>query len=107
MLFQIKDDILDYSSKSLISGKSFGNDIKEGKLILPLLFSLQKMNLLEKQKVYKILRNKKTTVQEIQLVYDLIKKYKGIELAEKVVKKYYSDSKQFSLILNKMFIMKY
>ena len=26
-------------------------------------------------------------------MYDLIKKYKGIELAEKVVKKYYSDSK--------------
>ena len=54
MLFQIKDDILDYSSKSLISGKSFGNDIKEGKINLPLLFSLKKMNLLEKQKVYKI-----------------------------------------------------
>ncbi len=93
LLFQIKDDILDYSSKSLISGKSFGNDIKEGKINLPLLFSLKKMNLLEKQKVYKILRNKKTTIQEIQFVHDLIKKYKGIELAEKVIEKYYSESK--------------
>tara|TARA_B100000902_G_scaffold377420_1_gene409624 strand:- start:92 stop:1060 length:969 start_codon:yes stop_codon:yes gene_type:complete len=93
LLFQIKDDILDYTSKSLISGKSFGNDIKEGKINFPLLLSLNKMTLMEKQKVYSILRSKKTTTKEIYSVYYLIKKYKGIELADTVVKRYYSESK--------------
>ena len=93
LIFQIKDDILDYTSKSLVSGKSFGNDIKEGKINFPLLLSLNKMNLMEKQKIYRILRSKKTTTKEIYFVYDLIKKYKGIELADIVVKRYYSESK--------------
>ncbi len=93
LLFQIKDDILDYTHKSIISGKSFGNDIKEGKINFPLLLSLNKMNVLEKQQVYRILRSKKTTKQDIYIVYDLIKKYKGIELAELVVQRYYSESK--------------
>jgi len=93
ILFQIKDDILDYTSKSIISGKSFGNDIKEGKINFPLLISLNKMNVIEKRKVYKILRSKKTTTEEIYSIYDLIKKYKGIELAEVVVNRYYSESK--------------
>ena len=93
VLFQIKDDILDYTNKSIISGKSFGNDIKEGKINLPLLFSFRQMNLIEKQKAYKILRSKNTTTHDIYIVYDLIKKYKGIEKAESVVEKFYSESK--------------
>jgi octaprenyl-diphosphate synthase len=38
--FQIKDDIFDYSDSCLI-GKPTGNDLKEGKITLPLIFALQ------------------------------------------------------------------
>jgi octaprenyl-diphosphate synthase len=38
--FQIKDDIFDYSDSSLI-GKPTGNDLKEGKITLPLIYALK------------------------------------------------------------------
>ena len=47
-IFQIKDDILDYQNNTL-TGKQSGNDIKEGKINLPLLYALKKMNFLEKK----------------------------------------------------------
>ena len=42
--FQIKDDLLDYSSSGMILGKPVGNDIKEKKITLPLLFALNQTN---------------------------------------------------------------
>ena len=41
MIFQIKDDILDYSSSD-ITGKIMGNDLKESKINLPLLLAIKK-----------------------------------------------------------------
>ena len=41
--FQIKDDIFDYVSKSSILGKPVGNDLKEKKFTLPLIFSISKV----------------------------------------------------------------
>ena len=40
MIFQIKDDILDYSSSD-ITGKIMGNDLKESKINLPLLLAIK------------------------------------------------------------------
>ena len=43
MIFQIKDDILDYYS-SKITGKIMGNDFKESKINLPLLLVIKKFS---------------------------------------------------------------
>ena len=92
LLFQIKDDILDYSSKSDKSGKKSGNDIKEGKINLPLLYALQSMPILEKRKVYKILRKKTNQLNEIKFVENLVMKYKGIEKSELLINDYFNDA---------------
>lgn len=42
--FQIKDDALEFESDEKTFGKSFGNDISEGKISLPVIFALQKMS---------------------------------------------------------------
>ncbi len=39
--FQLVDDILDYSGNSSNSGKELGNDLKQGKVTLPLIYILQ------------------------------------------------------------------
>ena len=41
MAFQIKDDLFDYASEKI--GKPTGNDIKEKKLHLPLIYTLNKI----------------------------------------------------------------
>ncbi len=97
MLFQIKDDILDYTRKSIISGKSYGNDIKEGKINLPLLLALKEMTFKEKNFTYKVLRSKKTKNNDIVKVFSLIKKYNGLNNAELISNKFSEDAKKLLL----------
>ena len=90
-IFQIKDDILDYD-ESPFSGKSFGNDTREGKINLPLLYALKKMTLLEKNSIYRILRKKTNSQKEISLVKKGVLKYNGIEQAESIMNKNYDQA---------------
>ena len=43
MLFQIIDDILDYTGDEARVGKTLGNDLKQGYYTLPLIYALRKM----------------------------------------------------------------
>jgi len=92
IIFQIKDDILDYGLLQY-TGKKSGNDIKEGKINLPLLYSLSKMKFLEKRKSIRILRNKKNTIQDIGFIFSMVKKYKGIDFSQAKINKYYEQAK--------------
>ncbi len=91
LMFQLKDDILDYNNSHSISGKKSGNDIKEGKINLPLLYALKNMTLVEKNRVYKILRKKINTLDELELVQKLVKQYGGVKDTELLIQNYYSD----------------
>ncbi len=55
--FQIKDDILDYQGKSEILGKPIGNDIKEKKITLPLIYSLSKSDKSDKKKIISLIKD--------------------------------------------------
>src|SRR6202011_1642046 len=41
MAFQLVDDILDFTSREKILGKPVGNDLREGKVTLPLIYALE------------------------------------------------------------------
>lgn len=67
MAFQIKDDLLDYEGTNK-TGKPLGNDIKEQKITLPLIYTLQQLPFLDKKKmIYNIKRHHKNKhkMQEI------------------------------------------
>jgi octaprenyl-diphosphate synthase len=81
MIFQIKDDILDYSSSD-ITGKIMGNDLKESKINLPLLLAIKNFSFLERQKVFYILKKNKKKKEDIYYLIDLVKKKNGISLSE-------------------------
>ena len=91
LIFQIKDDILDYPTKFKKSGKKIGIDIQEGKINLPLLSAINKMTFNEKRHVYSILRKKTNNVSEIKFVQDLVFLYRGIEYAESLISKYHNE----------------
>ena len=92
IIFQIKDDVLDYSI-STYTGKKSGNDIKEGKINLPLLYALERMNFLEKRRVFSILKMKNNSTNDIEFVFSMVKKYNGIDSAESKINTYYNDAK--------------
>lgn len=45
IVFQIIDDVLDYESSEKIMGKNSGDDLRDGKATLPLIFAIQKTTL--------------------------------------------------------------
>jgi octaprenyl-diphosphate synthase len=76
--FQIKDDLLDYTSSSVI-GKPSYQDIKEKKLTLPLIFALSKASSKEKHRVLKIVRRHNKNSTKVKEVVNFVKSSGGIE----------------------------
>lgn len=79
MAFQIKDDLFDYTQERI--GKPTGNDIKEKKLTLPLIFTLQQAERPIRQKLIYILKNENTQAPRVNWVIDTVKEYGGIDYA--------------------------
>ncbi len=55
MAFQLVDDILDFTSTEKILGKPAGNDLREGKVTLPMIYALENASEEERQMVQTIL----------------------------------------------------
>lgn len=86
--FQIKDDVLDYTSKTLTLGKPVGNDIREGKITLPMIYALSQSTGRDKSKVQSLLKKSKNTNDEVKFVVDFVRNNGGIEYAEKEAYKF-------------------
>ena len=78
--FQIRDDILDYEGSGL-TGKISGNDIKEKKITLPLIHSLEKASLSRKRHILHIIGNNKKSKSEVAEVISFVSENGGLEYA--------------------------
>lgn len=79
MAFQIKDDLFDYGTKDV--GKPTGNDIKEKKLTLPLIYTLNTCDAKIRKKIIYIVKNENTDKEKVKFVIDEVKKAGGIAYA--------------------------
>ncbi|MCL2596667.1 MAG: polyprenyl synthetase family protein [Paludibacter sp.] len=78
--FQIRDDIFDYFDNKNI-GKPTGNDIREGKITLPLIFALQNSDEKSKSEILNIINNNDLDNKNISEIIDFTCKNGGIEYA--------------------------
>ncbi len=78
--FQIKDDIFDYQEKGLI-GKPTGNDIKEKKITLPLLYLLNNSKPAERLRILRLVKRKNKNTEAVRELVDLVVRKGGIEYA--------------------------
>lgn len=88
--FQIQDDILDIELSGQERekfGKSFGNDIKEGKRSLMVIYTLQKASKKDRERLIKILNLHTDSLKLKKEAIAILKKYKSIEYAKNVAKK--------------------
>jgi octaprenyl-diphosphate synthase len=95
MAFQIKDDLFDYGNNNI--GKPTGNDIKEKKLTLPLIYTLNNVDKTIKKRIIYILKNENTNKGKIRFVLDVVKDKGGIEYA---CKKMFTFRDEALLVLN-------
>jgi len=85
--FQIKDDLFDYNRNGKI-GKPTGNDIKEKKMTLPLIYALQQCTSAEKSKIIHIIRHQNKNAKKVDKVLDFVDQYNGLEYAEGQMRHY-------------------
>jgi octaprenyl-diphosphate synthase len=77
--FQIKDDLFDYGKEDI--GKPTGNDIKEKKLTLPLIYTLNNIDKSSKRALIYIIKNENKHPEKINIVIDAVIKAGGIKYA--------------------------
>lgn len=80
MAFQIKDDIFDYGTPNDI-GKPTGNDIREQKMTLPLIYALQHSEKEVKRELINIVKNHHNDASKVKRAIQLVIQAGGIEYA--------------------------
>ena len=77
--FQLIDDILDFTADEATLGKPVGNDLREGKVTLPLILSLQRCTPEEKRLVETVLNDGNYDSVPFAEIRSLVDRYDGIE----------------------------
>lgn len=90
--FQIRDDILDYEGSLSITGKRAGGDIKEKKITLPLIYSLNQVSSFKAAEIRKIIKNGKDKIK-VEEVINFVRENRGIDYAVSKAKTYSQKAK--------------
>ncbi|MBL7734064.1 MAG: polyprenyl synthetase family protein [Chitinophagaceae bacterium] len=78
--FQIKDDLFDYGSDAV--GKPTGNDIKEKKLTLPLIYTLNNVSRPVRRELIYIIKNQNKDPQKVKQAIGIVHENGGITYAQ-------------------------
>mgnify|MGYP001255666184 FL=1 len=100
ILFQIKDDLLDYSNTSKTGKQSF-QDLKEGKVTYPFFFALRNSSQKEKKQLISFLGNQRLNEKKALV---LISKLNGLTKTQQLAEKFYTSSIDAAKTINNQFI---
>ncbi|MEM4658260.1 MAG: polyprenyl synthetase family protein [Candidatus Methanosuratincola sp.] len=92
--FQITDDALDYSANEEEFGKAIGQDLGEGKITLPLLYSLRQASQGEREAVKGIIESGAIGKEEIDYVFNIVERYNGVARCLKTAERYAEAAKK-------------
>tara|TARA_S200000501_G_C20857504_1_gene758326 strand:+ start:1039 stop:1971 length:933 start_codon:yes stop_codon:yes gene_type:complete len=89
--FQIKDDLFDYTQSPLI-GKPTGIDIKEQKMTLPLIYTLNSVNDSTKHQIINVVKNHNNNEKKVAEIIQLVKNNNGLEYAKMKMEMYHKEA---------------
>jgi octaprenyl-diphosphate synthase len=92
MAFQIKDDLFDYGERKI--GKPIGIDIKEKKMTLPLIYTLNTVSPKEKRAIINTVKNHNKDKKKVNDLIALVKAKGGLDFAIQKMEEYKSQAKQ-------------
>ena len=84
--FQIKDDTFDYFDDPIV-GKPTGNDLREGKITLPLIYALSKKELPEHEEMNTLVHKPQLSDEEINTLVEFAKNNGGIDYSYEVMER--------------------
>jgi octaprenyl-diphosphate synthase len=92
MAFQLKDDLFDYGKADV--GKPTGNDIKEKKVTLPLIYTIQHANPVLKKKILYIVKHQHTDKDKVNFVVEVVNQSGGLQYAAEKMMAYRDEAFQ-------------
>lgn len=90
--FQIKDDLFDYGEDDI--GKPVGIDIKEKKMTLPLIYSLNKADKHKRNQIINYIKNNSQDELKVKEVISFVKSMNGLHYAEQMMYTYQEEAIQ-------------
>jgi octaprenyl-diphosphate synthase len=96
LAFQLKDDIFDFGSAADI-GKPTGNDIREQKMTLPIIYTLNNAPIAEATELRNIIKNHNDSETHIRNAIDIVKRNQGIAYAEQKMRSLGNEAKSLLL----------
>ena len=91
LAFQIKDDIFDYGTPDAI-GKPTGNDIREQKMTLPLIYAISHSSKEVKRELLNIVRNHNENSDKVKRAVKLVIESGGIDYAHQKMMEFKSQA---------------
>lgn len=88
--FQIKDDLFDYGTEDV--GKPTGNDIKEKKITLPLIYTLNNVDRSTRRRIIYTVKNENTNREKVREVINEVSKAGGIAYANQKMNQYRDEA---------------
>ncbi len=82
LAFQLIDDVLDFTSREKILGKPVGNDLREGKVTLPLIYALETAAPEERALVETVLADGNYDQVPFGKILQILHRHQGIERAQ-------------------------
>ena len=86
IIFQIKDDLFDYSKKRI--GKPTKDDLKSQKITLPLIYSIKMASQVDTRSIKSILKRKKLSKEDKNAINHFVKEHNGFEYTKNVMLEY-------------------
>lgn len=78
MAFQLVDDILDFTSTEKILGKPAGNDLREGKVTLPMIYALEQATPEERESVSTVIQDGSYEQVPFMCILKMLEKYQAV-----------------------------
>ena len=82
LAFQIRDDLLDYVSRTNLVGKPYANDLKERKITLPLIHALKSAEKSQSKHILSLIKKGNLRNEDITFVMDFVRNHGGIDYAQ-------------------------
>lgn len=83
-IYQLIDDVLDYSGDAAKIGKNLGDDLKDGKMTLPLIYAAEKANINDREIIKNAINH--GDLSQLTKIISIINKTNSIDFVKKIIK---------------------
>ncbi|MBW2017635.1 MAG: polyprenyl synthetase family protein [Deltaproteobacteria bacterium] len=86
--FQLVDDVLDYTSCEEVFGKPVGKDLREGKITLPLIYTLCALDRAENERIKSLFQSEKVAEEDLESLISMVREGEAIGRVQAEAREY-------------------